>query len=68
MEVTPLKEYINREKAENQREAAKFGAHHEMRVDYHVFDFNDDGTEDYLLCMDGIAYSGRAGYEFQEAE
>lgn len=24
-----------------------------MMVDYHIFDFNDDGLEDYILCIDG---------------
>lgn len=29
-----------------------------MMIDYHTFDFNDDGLEDYLLCIDGFLYSG----------
>lgn len=61
-ENTPLRDYIDKEKEENQRDVEKFGSHHEMRVDYHVFDFNDDGIEDYLLCIDGIGYSGTAGH------
>lgn len=30
-------------------------------IDYHVFDFNDDGLEDYLICIDGPTHSGSGG-------
>lgn len=61
-ENTPLRDYIDKEKEDNQKFVEKLGSHHELEVDYHVFDFNDDGIEDYLLCIDGIGYSGTAGH------
>lgn len=30
--------------------------------DYHIFDFNDDGLDDFLLCIYGWAYLGSAGH------
>lgn len=61
-ENTPLRDYIDKEKEDNQKFVEKLGSHHELEVDYHLFDFNDDGIEDYLLCIAGIGYSGTAGH------
>ena len=33
-----------------------------LRIDYHLFDFNDDGYEDYLVCLDGIGWNGSGGH------
>lgn len=52
-------------KKDNQRLVDENGSACEMRVDYHVFDFNDDGIEDYLLCIDGSLYSGTAGHSVE---
>lgn len=30
-------------------------------IDFHVFDFNDDGLNDYLICIDGLVHSGSGG-------
>lgn len=64
-ENTPLQAYLEEEKKENQRLVDENGSACEMRVDYHVFDFNDDGIEDYLLCIDGSLYSGTAGHDVE---
>ena len=58
-ENTPLRDYIDKEKEDNQKFVEKLGSHHELEVDYHLFDFNDDGIEDYLLCIAGIGKDGR---------
>lgn len=64
-ENMPLREYIEEEKKENQCLVDENGLACEMRVDYHVFDFNDDGIDDYLLCIDGSLYSGTAGHSVE---
>lgn len=61
-ENTLLQEYIENEKGENEEFVNTFGSRYEIWVDYHLFDFNDDGIEDYLLCLDGILYSGTGGH------
>ncbi len=61
-ENTPLLEEIELWKRSDEEYVLEHGPEYEMEVDYHVFDFNDDGIDDYVLCMDGILYSGSAGH------
>ena len=30
-------------------------------MDYHLFDFNDDGLEDYLVCIYAVSWTGSGG-------
>ena len=30
-------------------------------MDYHLFDFNDDGLEDYLVCIYAFSWTGSGG-------
>ena len=56
---TPLEEYL-RPIAENDREMlALYGREHwtSLAVDYIVFDFNDDGLEDYMVCLHGSGWN-----------
>lgn len=61
-ENTPLLEEIELWKRSDEEYVLEHGPEYEMEVDYHVFDFNDDGIDDYVLCTDGILYSGSAGH------
>lgn len=36
-----------------------------LMIDYHLFDFNADGLEDYLVCLDGNLWSGSAGNQVE---
>ncbi|MDE6844383.1 MAG: hypothetical protein K2J99_01265 [Lachnospiraceae bacterium] len=61
-ENTPLAEYIEEAYvAENEEMSQKVGRTLSLTIDYHQFDFNDDGLKDYLLCVDGSLFSGSAG-------
>ncbi len=64
-ENTLLREYVDNVKKEAEVFVNTFGSRYEPWIDYHLFDFNDDGIEDYLLCIDGILYSGTAGHSVQ---
>ena len=61
-ENTPLAEYIEEQYvAYNEEMSEKIGMPLSLTIDYHQFDFNDDGLEDYLLCVNGSLFSGSAG-------
>ena len=64
-ENTLLRDYIEKEKEENDEFVNRYGSIYEMWIDYHLFDFNDDGIEDYLLCFDGLLWSGSAGHQVE---
>lgn len=49
-ENTPLAEYIEVDIAWNKEMEEKMGESFPLEIDYHLFDFNGDGVEDYLLC------------------
>lgn len=51
---TVLAEYL-KEDIEKDKELLKKGSGEErpLTIAYHVFDFNDDGLEDYLVCLEG---------------
>lgn len=61
-ENTPLREVVDRWKEEDEEWGKENDVQYEMEVDYHLFDFNDDGIEDYVLCVDGRGYCGSGGH------
>ena len=61
-ENTPLAEYIEKTFVIPEEELAKrIGKEMLLEIDYHLFDFNDDGIEDYLLCAWGRGLCGSGG-------
>lgn len=60
-ENTPLAEYIEADIAWNKEMEEKMGESFPLEIDYHLFDFNGDGVEDYLLCEEGRLFHGLAG-------
>ena len=59
-ENIPLGEYLSAE-IEEVKETLGEDVASRTTIDYHVFDFNDDGLEDYLICIDGLVHSGSGG-------
>ncbi len=58
--INPIvKKHIEYEVCNNEEISQKYGKELEVSVDYHTFDFNDDGLDDYLLCVDRELYDGR---------
>ena len=51
---TVLAEYL-KEDIEKDKELLKYGSGEErpLTITYHEFDFNNDGLEDYLVCLEG---------------
>lgn len=60
-ENTPLAEYIEEDISWNEDMSKKSGRNISVEIDYHVFDFNNDGVEDYLLCENGSLFEGNGG-------
>lgn len=60
-ENTPMAEYIEEAIENYERISQKEGRPASLEIDYHLFDFNDDGVEDYLLCMCGAQHIGKGG-------
>ena len=60
-ENTPLAEYIEKDISWNEELSKKGGREISLEIDYHVFDFNNDGVEDYLLCESGSLFEGNGG-------
>ena len=54
-----IKKHVEYEVANNEEISQKCGRELEISMDYHTFDFNDDGLDDYLLCIDRELYDGR---------
>jgi len=58
---TPLAGYLNqieeRDREQLAEEVALFGHGTPLSIDYTVFDFNDDGLEDYLACFHGSRWN-----------
>lgn len=42
----------------NEKISQKYGRELKIAMDYHIFDFDDDGLDDYLLCIDRELYDG----------
>ncbi len=61
-ENTPLAEYVEEDIAWNEEMSQKAGKSIPLEIDYHVFDFNDDGIEDYLLCESGPLFNGNGSH------
>lgn len=57
-ENTPLAEYIEADIAWNEEMEKKMRRSLSLEIDYHLFDFNGDGIEDYLLCESGPLFNG----------
>ena len=61
-ENTPLAAYIEESYVTETEETSKrTGNELTMEIDYHQFDFNGDGVEDYLLCVWGSLYCRSGG-------
>lgn len=54
-----VREDIKYELQNHEEIAQKYGKNLQIAVDYHLFDFNDDGLDDYLVCVDRELYDGR---------
>lgn len=58
--VNPVvKKYIEYEVGNNEDLSQKCGKELMIAMDYHTFDFDDDGLDDYLICIDRELYDGR---------
>ena len=57
-ENTPLAEYVEEDITNNEEMSKKRGGALPLEIDYHSFDFNNDGIEDYLLCESGLLFNG----------
>lgn len=60
-ENTLLKEYLANDIKQDKELCNKLPELIPLTIDYHLFDFNDDGLEDYLVCYTGGAWVGSAG-------
>ena len=61
-ENTPLAEYIEETFVADVEERSEIeGRELTCDIDYHLFDFNDDGIEDYLLCVYASGWVGSGG-------
>lgn len=56
-ENTPLAEYVEEIIARNEEDSKEVGRELDLKIYYHLFDFNDDGIEDYLLRIYGENFS-----------
>ena len=57
--VNPVvKKHIEYELQNNEKISQKYGRELKIAMDYHIFDFDDDGLDDYLLCIDRELYDG----------
>ena len=50
---------VESEVRDNESMSHKYGRDLEIAMDYHLFDFNGDGLDDYLLCIDRERYDGK---------
>lgn len=53
-----VRERIKNELQDHEETVQKYGRELQISVDYHLFDFNDDGLEDYLVCIDRELHDG----------
>lgn len=56
---TALKEYLKEDIELSEEIRAEHQGAYPLKIDYHLFDFNDDGIEDYLVCMHESKWSWR---------
>lgn len=57
-----VREDIKYELQNHEEIAQKYGKNLQIAVDYHLFDFNDDGLDDYLVCIDRELYDGKTAH------
>lgn len=62
---TILAEYLRDDKEEDERAVREFGLLATIKIDYFTYDLNEDGLEDYLVCIDGYLWSGSGGNTFR---
>ena len=62
---TILAEYLRSEIEEDERAVREFGLLAPIKIDYFTYDLNEDGLEDYLVCIDGYLWSGSGGNTFR---
>lgn len=62
---TILAEYLQNEVEEDERAVREFGLLAPIKIDYFTYDLNEDGLEDYLVCIDGYLWSGSGGNTFR---
>ena len=55
-ENTPLVEYVEEIMKGVEEKSREVGKSLPVEIEYHLFDFNDDGKEDYLLCIYGTQH------------
>lgn len=60
-----VREDIKYELQNHEEIAQKYGKNLQIAVDYHLFDFNDDGLDDYLVCIDRELYDGRTAHRIK---
>lgn len=60
-ENTPLEEQLREDMEMDKELCQKAYVAVPLSIDFFPFDFNDDGLEDYLVCKDGVLYSGSGG-------
>ncbi len=54
-----VKAHVEYEIQNNEELSQKHGKNLKILLDYHIFDFNCDGLDDYLLCIERELYDGR---------
>ena len=54
---TPLEEYLRPIEERDREQIALYGRGTALSMDHIVFDFNDDGLEDYMVCFHGSRWN-----------
>lgn len=57
-----IKKNIEYEVSNNEEISQKYGKELKIEMDYHIFDFDDDGLDDYLVCINRELHDGRVGH------
>lgn len=60
-----VREDIKYELQNHEEIAQKYGRKLQISIDYHLFDFNDDGLDDYLVCIERELHDGRVEHWFE---
>ncbi len=54
-----IKKFIELKVSINEELSQKYRKELKITMDYHAFDFDDDGSDDYLVCIERELYDGR---------
>ena len=54
-----ITKFIEHKVSINEELSQKYGKELKIAMDYHTFDFDDDGSDDYLVCIERELYDGR---------